>query len=269
MALCVAPNRQVLEASVSQKAPPAGTFDWLRRARLPEAADVPKEAGHIRVESFFEEGLNMDIGDDDEIARVLRRLARPTTRITPEVEDELASLTIATLGETVPIARKRAWQFSLTAGLPVLLVFGVGAAAAATGLWVPWAQTPDGSFTYTLPSGVSCEQRVGNLRVDNPDIQRAVQEIFAEMDVVAQSDVAARNERLLAEDSALEYAQATVYSDGSPGYSTIADVIYGMAVSAAVLETLDEELIARGFDMSDERNMISVEGQVLCGEDIP
>ena len=150
-----------------------------------------------------------------------------------------------------------------------MAVFGIGAAAMATGLWAPWAQTPDGTFTYTLPSGVSCEQRVGDLHSENPDIQRAVQEIFATTDVVAESDIAARNERLLTEDSALEYAQATVDSNSSPGYGTIEDVIYGMAVRTAVLETVNEELVERGFQLTDERATMSLRGQSLCGEDIP
>ena len=211
----------------------------------------------------------MDTKDRDELDRVLRRLAASTTQITPAVEDELASLTIATRRAASPDARKRAWRLSLTAGIPVVAVFGIGAAAMATGLWEPWAQTPDGTYTYTLPSGVICEERVGDLHSENPDIQRAVQEIFATTDIVAESDVAARYERLLAEDSTLEYAQATIEGSSSPGYSTIEDVIYGMAVRGAVLYTVDEELVERGFDLSDERNMMSARGQALCGEDIP
>lgn len=211
----------------------------------------------------------MDTTDRDELDLALLNVAYPTTQITPAVENELASLTIATLREARPRARKRGWRFVLTAGIPVVAVFGVGAAAVATGLWAPWAQTPDGTFTYTLPSGVRCEERIGNLHAENPDIQSAVQDIFATMDVVADSDVDAWNERLLAADSLHEYAQATVASSSSPGYRTIEDVIYGMAVSHAVLETVDQELVERGFDLSDERNMISSQGQTLCGEDIP
>lgn len=212
----------------------------------------------------------MDTTDHDELDQVLSRLAAPTTQITPAVEDELASLTIATRRAARPDARKRAWRLSLTAGIPVVAVFGIGAAAMATGLWAPWAQTPDGTFTYTLPSGVTCEQRVGDLHSENPDIQRAVQEIYATMDVVADSDVAARYERLHTEDSALEYAQAMVDSNsGLPGYSTIEDVIYGMAVRTAVNKTVNEELVERGFFQADEQYSMSLRGQSLCGEDIP
>lgn len=212
----------------------------------------------------------MDTTDHDELDQVLRRLASPTTQITPAVEDELASMTIATRRAARPIVRKRAWRLSLTAGIPVVAVFGIGAAAMATGLWAPWAQTPDGTFTYTLPSGMTCEQRVGDLHSENPDIQRAVQEIFATTDVVAESDVAARYERLLTEDSALEYAQATVDSNsGLPGYGTIEDVIYGMAVRTAVNNTVNEELVDRGFFQSDEQYSMSLRGQSLCGEVAP
>lgn len=210
----------------------------------------------------------MDTTDHDELDQVLRRLASSTTQITPQVEDELASLTIATMRAARPVARKRGWRLSLTAGIPVVAVFGIGAAAMATGLWEPWAQTPDGTFTYTLPSGMTCEHRVGDLHSENPDIQRAVQDIFATTDVVAESDIAARNERLLTEDSALEYAQAMV-DGGLPGHSTIEDVIYGMAVRTAVLKTVNEELVERGFFQTDERDMLSLRGQWLCGEETP
>lgn len=211
----------------------------------------------------------MDSNEHDELDHVLRRLASPATLITPAVEDELASLTIATQRAARPAPRRRAWRLALSAGIPVVAVFGIGAAAMATGLWAPWALTPDGTFTYTLPSGVRCEQRVGDLQSDDPDIQRAVQEIFATTDVVATSDVAGRNERLLADDSALEYAQATVDSTGAPGYGTVEDVIYGMAVRSAVLETVDDELVERGFDLSGDGDTVSLRGQALCGEDIP
>lgn len=208
--------------------------------------------------------------DHGELDRTLQRLAHPATPITPLIEDELASLTITTMRESRPIAQRRVWRLSLTAGVSLAAVIGVGAAAAAAGLlWAPWAQTPDGSFTYKLPSGIACEERVGNLHAENPEVQQAVQEIFSSRDVVADSDVAAWNERLLAEDSALAYAEATVRDSSLPGYSTTADVIYGMAVSRAVMETVDQELVQRGFDTSDERNMISIQGQTLCGEDIP
>lgn len=211
----------------------------------------------------------MDTKDHDELDRLLRRLASPTTQVTPAVEDELASLTIATRRASRPVVRKNAWRLSLAAGIPVVAVFGIGAAAMATGLWAPWAQTPDGTFTYTLPSGVICEARVGEIQVENPEIQRALQDIFATTNVVAASDVVARNELLLSEDSALEYARATVEGSSSSGYGTIEDVIYGMAVRGAVLETLNEELVERGFDVSNKRNMLSLRGQWLCGDDVP
>jgi fatty acid desaturase len=83
----------------------------------------------------------VDTTDHDELDQVLRRLASPATQITPAVEDELASLTIATRRVARPVARKRAWRLSLTAGIPAVAVFGIGAAAMATGLWAPWAQT--------------------------------------------------------------------------------------------------------------------------------
>ncbi|WP_435747141.1 hypothetical protein [Microbacterium sp. PMB16] len=45
--------------------------------------------------------------------------------------------------------------------LALLLSGGAGAAVAAGGFdWLPWAQDPDIAYTFTLPSGRECEERV-------------------------------------------------------------------------------------------------------------
>ena len=190
--------------------------------------------------------------DQDELDRALRDLAHPASPLTPGVEDELAMLTIATMREGFP-RRQRGWKFALAGGLSVAAVLGIGATAVATGLWAPWATTPDGSYRYTLPSGVTCEGRVGDLYAENPDVRAAVQQIFADTDVVSAADIAGSNSRLQADESAIEYAEVIAEQSDSPGTTTPADVIYGMAVSQAVTETVNQELEARGFDMFDDR----------------
>lgn len=207
--------------------------------------------------------------EQDLFDQTVRRGAHPATTITSAMEYELAALTIATMHVATPRAQRRAWFVTWVAGISAATVLGAGAAAMAVGLgWLPWAQQPDGTFSYELPSGVRCEGRIGDLQAENPDIEAAVQQVFASIDVVATSDVAEWNRNLLADSSAVEYAQASVDS-GHTAMGNVADQIYGMAVSQAVLETLDDELTLRGFDMSDERNMIAVQGQALCGSDIP
>ncbi len=210
----------------------------------------------------------MAITDRDELDRALQQLAHPATPVTPAVEDQLAVLTITTLRESTPRRCRRASQAALIGGISLAAVLGIGATAVATGLWAPWALEPEGSFRYTLPSGVTCEQRVGDLVAENPDVRRAVQEIFASTDVVGTSDIAGWADRLGADDSARQYAEAIVAQSDTPGTSTIEDVVYGMAVSQAVIETVSDELAARGFDVDDENNLISVQGQSLCGEEL-
>jgi hypothetical protein len=180
----------------------------------------------------------------------------------------LAALTVSTMRESVPVRRRKAWRVGAVSGVSLLAVLGAGAAAVAAGLWAPWATVPDGSFSYTLPSGVICEERVGDISVENPDVRRALQDIFATTDVMGEADINGWNDRLKAEESALEYAQEVVVADESPGTTTVADVIYAMAVSRAVMEHVDTELAARGIDTTQDNNMMSLQGQALCGEDL-
>lgn len=205
--------------------------------------------------------------DHGELDQALRALAHPATALSPTIEDDLAELTIATMREGYP-RRRRAWRFAVTAGISAVAVLGVGATAVATGLWAPWAMKPDGSYRYALPSGVRCEGRVGDLYAENPEIRVAVQQIFTDIDVVSVADVAGWKDRLAADEPALQYAETTAEQSDSSGTTTVADVIYGMAVSQAISETVTRELARRGFDMSEERNLISLQGQSLCGEDL-
>ncbi|MDO5501988.1 MAG: hypothetical protein Q4G67_02325 [Actinomycetia bacterium] len=52
----------------------------------------------------------------------------------------------------------------MPAAAAVLVAASGTAAAAAIGGWsAPWAQDPDGSIEFTLPSGDECEIRIGDL----------------------------------------------------------------------------------------------------------
>jgi hypothetical protein len=56
---------------------------------------------------------------------------------------------------------RRTPRLAVAFGLAVLLTGGAGAAVAAGGFdWLPWAQTPDVSYPFTLPSGRECEIRL-------------------------------------------------------------------------------------------------------------
>jgi len=63
--------------------------------------------------------------------------------------------------EAAPGRASRGWRVAVGAGLGVLLVGGAGAAVAGGILnWAPWAEDPDISYSFTLPSGVECETRI-------------------------------------------------------------------------------------------------------------
>lgn len=106
-------------------------------------------------------------------------------------------------------------------------------------------------------SGVSCEGRVGDFYAENPDVRAAVQQIFTSVDVVSVSDLSGWGERLEADESAVEYGEVIAEQSDSPGTTTPAEVINGMAVSQAVIETVSQELSAQGLHVRGEQPDLS------------
>lgn len=66
---------------------------------------------------------------------------------------------------------------AVLAAAPVLTLGGAGAAAAAVLDWSPWAQQPDVAFTYTLPSGATCAQRLGNVTAADPAVADGIERL--------------------------------------------------------------------------------------------
>lgn len=205
---------------------------------------------------------------DDHLDRALRRAGDLIAPRTPELEHELAALSVATRSRTRSRAPKHIGTIAAAGGVALLLAGG--AAAAATGVWRPWAETPDGAFTYVLPSGIECEERVGVVEADGPDVRAALQSIFETVDVVAvaESDVPAWERRLRADDGALDLARTWVET-GRTSLPTVDDVIAQMAYSRAVQDVISRELEDRGLDPDESRNGIASRGQAVCTEEAP
>lgn len=76
--------------------------------------------------------------------------------------------------------RRLARPIAVTAIAAGLLGGGGMAAAAATGLWSPWAQNdPLVSIQYELPSGASCEYRFGNVEGAPDEVDDVIRDALA------------------------------------------------------------------------------------------
>ncbi|WP_435746944.1 hypothetical protein [Microbacterium sp. PMB16] len=210
---------------------------------------------------------NVSEHGDERADRALRAAGALIAPRSPELEHELARLTVATRSAGRSQRYRRPGLVAAAGGL-ALLFAGGAVAAAATGLWHPWAEEPDGTFRYTLPSGVSCEERVGDIRAENPEVQTAIQEIFRSVDVVAAADIEGAERRLRSEPEAIAIAEGWIDA-GRTELATTDDVLAQMATSHAVSDVVMAELDERGFDPDAPENMISVRGQAICDGGAP
>lgn len=198
--------------------------------------------------------------NDDALDRALDAAGAVMVSRTPELESMLDELVLSTQRRA---RRRRVGRKGSIVAAGALSLVLVGGAAAASGVWAPWAEHPDGTFTYVLPSGLVCEERVGDFHADNPAVQVEVQRIFADIDVVSVADVESWRERLTKNPEYAAVVQEWIDS-GDSQVSTIEDAIAMSATSNAVMEVVQAELADRGFSPAHPDNMISVSGQSLC-----
>lgn len=201
----------------------------------------------------------------DRLDELLDQSSPRTTAITPDVTQELHHL----VGETRAVSRgRRRWSRPVVAGLATVLVIGGGtAAAAASGMWtLPWAASDSiASFTYTLPSGIECEQRVGGVTGTVPAVIEATEAFYRDTDI----------EALLTPDaiqSAIDRQRSGesihVLDDGTRvpgGYGTEfynADSEYMTAVINVVFTAMDDDLARQGLAGVD--NEASLQSEPNC-----
>lgn len=198
--------------------------------------------------------------NDDALDRALDAAGAVMVSRTPELESMLDELVLSTQRRA---RRRRVGRRGAIVAAGALSLVLVGGTAAASGVWAPWAESPDGTFTYMLPSGSVCEERVGDFHADNPAVQVEVQRIFADIDVVSVADVESWRERLSTDPAYAAVAQQWIDS-GESQVDTIEDAIAMSATSNAVMEVVQAELTERGFSPAHPENMVSVRGQSVC-----
>lgn len=183
-----------------------------------------------------------------------------------ELRDEAIAVTVAAEREARPAGVLRRMPRPVVFGVTAALLFGGASAAAAVTAddWVPWAQTPDAAYTYTLPSGAVCEQRMGNVESADEAVNQAVRDYVAGVDLLALADVDAALETLRTGENIQHL------DDGSEvpgGYGTEyynADDEYSQALSMAISDLIVADLERQGFDLEDPNLHLTYEGQADC-----
>lgn len=203
----------------------------------------------------------------DHLDDLLDQSAPRTTVITESVADELTRLRVATRVETATGTVRRSWRRPAVAGLASVLLLGGAATATAAVMnsWVPWAQTPVASMTYTLPSGTQCEERIGNVRGQDPHVVDVVENFYRTTDIgsLLTKEKIASTIKWIRQDSNI-----AVNAEGltePAGYGTVhynADQEYQQAVSMIVTAAVSTELSNQGLDGADSN--LSSNGQAFC-----
>lgn len=129
----------------------------------------------------------------------------------------------------------------------VLVSLG-GAAAAAGGLWTaPWAQHPITSITYTLPSGTTCAQRIGDLHIADPRAQALIRDWLASAPLDDLIDVPSALAQIRSEPDTWTRndGQAVPVGYGTRHYDP--DYEYDSAVWRAISTAISAKLTDAGF----------------------
>ncbi|MBF0816340.1 hypothetical protein E4U02_07945 [Microbacterium paludicola] len=186
--------------------------------------------------------------------------ADPTSRADGDVRAELERMS-----ETPRRGRLRRFPpRAAVATVAAVLVLGGGtAAAAATGAlgWQPWAEDPDAAWTYTVPSGATCELRVGNLTGAEPEVAAAVREFYATHDVLTDEAIAAVIEERRAGQHSITVGAEEVDVAWDDPRIYDADDEYTAAVHRVASEAMWEHLEAEGIALGPDG---SYEGESHC-----
>lgn len=198
---------------------------------------------------------------------LLAASAPPVTPQTPALIDELARMAAAAGARSgIERPRRRPTRTATVSIAAVLVLAGAGTAAAgAFGPWTaPWAETPDARTTFTLPSGATCEARLGNIEGVDPASTAAIQDYLAHVDIEAVIDVDAQIAAMRADTDrfAIDADGSLVSGNyGTPGYPS-PDAEYNQAHAAAISAAITAELTRQGFDTIGSG--ISFEGETQC-----
>jgi len=136
--------------------------------------------------------------------------------------------------------------------MAVVLVGGGAAAAAEIANWnAPWAGQPDGSLSFQLPSGGTCEQRLGDLHIKNDEAEESIRSWLAGQPVAEVLDVDAAIARSRAEGPSTHVVGDQEFTVGYGTENYDADYEYVQAVWRAEMDAITAKLRQEGFGNLD------------------
>lgn len=184
-------------------------------------------------------------------------LDRSTPRL-PVPDDGLLAVELAYLvagtGHEARRPRRRRRALVMGATTAVLVAGGTAAAATVFDWDAPWADEPLGVITFTLPSGGVCEQRIGDLVVDDAEADAMVKTWLGErtLDEITGGRIEANIAEIRAESLAGESTTADLVpgQETPVGYGTDyydADWEYTRALDDAVGDAISDKIKAEGY----------------------
>ncbi|RYB89618.1 hypothetical protein EUA06_13485 [Nocardioides glacieisoli] len=194
--------------------------------------------------------------------------------------DDLVEATrdAARSGSRTPVARRRPRRAILAASAATVVLFGGGAAAAVSGSifgnWdAPWADDPAGTLSFTLPSGGVCEQRIGDLKVANPEANEMVHDWLNHhtLNEIADINAAIATTRAEGPQTWQFDGDTGVRPDVTFGYGTAnydPDYEYVTAMQQATYDAVHTKLLDEGYTDYADYNL-SWEGELRCTGDNP
>lgn len=189
--------------------------------------------------------------DRERLDDLLDQSAPPTTTITNAVTDEVLRLHVLTREAAEHTDRRRRWSKPTIAGAIALLLVGGASTAVATG-WRPpaWENPADSTYTYTLPSGASCETYVGNVGGSDPESVQVIRDFYRDVDyeaVLTKEAISAQIQKIRLDENTF------VDDDGiehPAGYGTEyynADEEYASAVTSILNDGASAKLESEGL----------------------
>lgn len=179
-----------------------------------------------------------------ELKALLKDSAPPTSPRGPERTAALEAMA----RDARPTRRRVRRPLAIGAGAFALLLAGTAAAATAFDWPVPWAVA---TYSFTLPSGATCETALGKIE-GPPDAVAAAKEFLTRKDFADLIDVDAAladletgpNTRTLEDGTVVNAGPGTEYWMGS-------DTEYQIAYTHAVGDALTDYLAAQGYQDSE------------------
>ena len=204
---------------------------------------------------------------------------RTTEPMTAALDDlVMAARGAAQGGPRTSVARnRRRRRAMLAASATAVVILGGGAAAAVSGSifgkWdAPWANDPTGTFSFTLPSGGVCEQRIGDLKVADPRADEMIHDWLADHTLNEIADIDAAITATRAEgpqrwqNGGLDRSSDIVFGYDTANYD--ADFEYVTAMHQATFDAVHAKLLDEGYtDYADYA--VSWEGELRCTGDNP